>query len=157
MDQQLFYAEIIPNIWWVYHPSSIDFIPAHKDFVTKICEYHKIKEIIKIDPNVGFWNHNKAFLPEIEKEIIKKDFELLGSYLNQLSEKIYSNYINQVPTVIITIKNNDIGLANVIYYFKKITKLSIEQILDSLQYKIINMPNLSIRLKNFFQYHHFNF
>ena len=55
MNEQLYYAEIIPNIYWVYHYTSITFQSSHKDFITKVCQNAGIKELIKIDSNCTFW------------------------------------------------------------------------------------------------------
>ena len=144
MNEQLFFAEILPNIYWVYHYSSIGFQPSHKDFITKVCQTHAVKELIKIDSNCTFWKRydmsNKS-----------EEFQLLDQLIANISQKISFNYHNRIPTLIISITNNDIALAGIIQYFQVVTKQSKDVVLEALKYKIPNLPDLGSKVSEYLQ------
>lgn len=140
MNVQLYFAEIMPNIYWTYHYSSISYQSSHKDFITKICQNNGIKEIIKIDSNSTLWKRYE------NDNINKDDFLLLDKLLNNIHQKITFNYNNRIPTLIISISNNDIALASIIHFFHYNTKLSVNIIIDSLKYKIANLPELGTKI-----------
>lgn len=142
MDDQLYFAEVIPNIYWVYHYSSISFHANHKDFIGKICQTHNIKELIKIDSNCTFWKRYDNSNKEAE-------FELLRQLINNINSKIGFNYNNHIPTLIISISNNDIALAAIINYFQKNTKLTVNSILEALRFKISNLPDIGSKVSEY--------
>ena len=139
MENQLYFAEILPNIYWVYHYTAIKFHPTHRDFISKVCQTNNIKELIKIDSNCTFWrrydNSNKT-----------EEFTLLNQLISNINDKIAFNYNNRIPTLIISITNNDVALAAIINYYMSQTKLTAEIILDALKYKIPNLPDIGSKI-----------
>jgi hypothetical protein len=142
MDDQLYFAEIVPNIYWIYHYSSVVFNQTHKDFIGKICQTHGIKELIKIDSNSKFWRR----YDNINKE---QEYELLRELINNITSKMSFNYNNRIPTLIISISNNDIALASIINYFQINTKMTINLILEALKYKIPNLPDMGAKVSDY--------
>ena len=153
MDNQLSFAEIITNIWWVYNPSIITFNQSHKDLISQICTYHNIQEIIKIDTLIPFWKKTSQYVPVIQQQINNNDHLQLYDVLNNICNKLTYNYLNGIPTLIISIYNNDVGIANIIFFYAKNMNSDIKNIdiiYESLSYKIINIPKLTTRIRQFF-------
>ena len=144
MNDQLFFAEIIPNIYWIYHYSSTFFQPAHKDFITKVCQTHGIKELVKIDSNCTFWKRY-----DMTATTKPEEFLLLDQLLENITQKILFNYNNRVPTMIISITNNDIALAGIIHFFHYTTKQGKDSILEALRFKIANLPELGAKVSEY--------
>ena len=139
MNEQLFFSEIVPNIYWVYHYTSISFQTAHKDFITKVCQNHGVKELIKIDSNCTFWKRY-----DMSNKV--EEFRLLDQLIENITQKIVFNYNNRIPTLIVSIINNDIALVGIIHFFHFATKLGKDAILDALRFKIANIPDIGAKV-----------
>ena len=80
-----------------------------------------------------------------------EEFQLLNQLLANISQKISFNYHNRIPTLIISITNNDIALAGIIQYFQVVTKQSKDVVLEALKYKIPNLPDLGSKVSEYLQ------
>jgi hypothetical protein len=120
----LYFAEIVPHVYWTYYDSSITYQPQHKNYITQLCNRYHIKHLIKVDSL-----YKKLPSPQL-------------LYSTMCSDIIH-NYRNAIPTLIISIYYNDIALGGIVHFFSKmVPTMSHATIIDNLKYKIINCPEV---------------
>ena len=82
-----------------------------------------------------------------------EEFQLLDQLLDNITQKIQFNYNNRIPTLMVSISNNDIALAGIVHFFRRATKLGRDAILDALRFKIANIPDMGAKIGEYLERH----
>jgi len=133
----LYTIEIIPNIWWIYTDKFKTFNQEEFNYINKFTNYHKITSLVKLDDYCSFWNKSSKFIIDIKKQLELHEISSFKKLILLLNSKIYGNYLENKPTLIISNEYNELGYLYWLYFFKSFIDIPIEQIIESFNMKLI--------------------
>lgn len=144
----VYLTEMLPNIWWGYTSmgpnNQID-----TTYLNKFTTYHKIKEVIKVDDSVHFWNKSTQFIFDIKKQLELKETQQMNHYITKVCQLIDDNYKSSKNTFIFTNKYNEIGLLIWFFFFVRYGKMPINILEESLKKKLKTIIKLSDKERKF--------
>ena len=133
----LYIIQLLPNIWWAYTSTIGNTISADdKQALTEFSQYNQIKQSISIDNHLEFWNRSDQYVIDIKKQLEIHEFQQMKLFMDKLTQLIYNNYNDNKATLILSIKNNDVGLGLWVYYFNRYAEIGLDHCLSSIQAKM---------------------
>lgn len=137
----------LPNIW----VCSLDNLNTKNiNNLKKTNSILNIKYAIKIYNDINYWNNSRRYNLSIRKQLLNKEINDLIKYFKDKSTTIENNFINQIPTMIIS-KDRDILFGLLIFFNIYISKLNPNNSLKSLQTKIPIQVVISPEMKLLFE------
>lgn len=138
MSNSIEFINIFPNIWICYLINKSDMKEITSN-LKKFCLQKNIKNVIRIDKDIDYWNKSNTYIAEIRTQMIRDAISRLSSYYHKKIGEIYNLYKNNTETLIISNHQLEICVALFILFFKKYGDMDPKQSLTGLQSKF-NIP-----------------
>ena len=133
----LYIIQLMPNIWWAYTSTIGNNISVDdKQVLLEFSQYNQIKQSISIDGHLEFWNRSDQYVIDVKKQLEIHEFQQMKLFMDKLTQLIYNNYNDNKATLILSIKNNDVGLGLWVYYFNRYAEIGLDHCLSSIQAKM---------------------
>ena len=124
------FITILPNIWFTYFEIS----PIHTDAdvasisttIKKFCIDRGIQKMIRCDKDVNYWNQSNKYINDIKTQMMNDEIGMLVKYYNTKINEIHGNYVNHLPTLIISNSQLEISIGLLVMFMKKYTDSTIQ-------------------------------
>ena len=132
----IYIIQLLPNIWWAYSSTIGNISVEDKQALIEFSQYNQIKQSISIDGHLEFWNRSDQYVIDVKKQLEIHEFQQMKLFMDKLTGLIYNNYNDSKSTLILSNKNNDVGLGLWVYFFNRYAEIGVEHCLSSIQAKM---------------------
>jgi hypothetical protein len=133
----IYIIQLIPNIWWAYSSTISNSLSTEdKHALVEFSQYNQIKQSISIDGHLDFWNRSDQYVIDVKKQLEIHEFQQMKQFMDKMTGLINNNYNNNKATLILSNRNNDVGLGIWVYFFNRYAEIGLDHCMSSIQAKM---------------------